>query len=181
MLALCNPYRVPTSGKKHRLTLSLASIGSLQYRCPQIIPQGRARLGDTMKQELSFVSHLLDLMAPIGTIKARSMFGGYGLFYQNMMFAIVTENTLYLKADDVNRPQFVELGLPAFTYARQGRTFVISYHRVPPTALEDSQELCRWAESARAAALRAAAESARTRKKRPRKNSLPEDNPLIGS
>lgn len=126
-----------------------------------------------MKQELSYVSHIQDLLAPIGNVHARAMFGGYGLFYQNMMFAIVTENTLYLKADDVNRPQFVELGLPAFTYAKQGRTFVISYHRVPPTALEDSAELCRWAESARAAALRAAAESARTRKKRPRKVTAP--------
>ena len=47
-------------------------------------------------------------MAPLGKVTARSMFGGYGIFLDGAMFALISpENELYFKADEVNRDAFI--------------------------------------------------------------------------
>ena len=46
-----------------------------------------------------FVANVLEVMAPWASVSARRMFGGYGLYREAQMFAIVIEDTLYLKTD----------------------------------------------------------------------------------
>ena len=50
-----------------------------------------------------FVDHVLELMAPWAAVRARRMFGGYGLYRDTTMFALVADDTLYLKADAASR------------------------------------------------------------------------------
>ncbi len=38
-----------------------------------------------------FVDYLLDLMRTIGPVSARPMFGGYGIFLDGLMFALVVD------------------------------------------------------------------------------------------
>ena len=73
------------------------------------------------------------------------MFGGYGIYHQGIMFALVVDDTLYLKADTALAGQFIARGLPMFTYEKGGRTIGISYYMAPDEALEDPAELRRWA------------------------------------
>ena len=104
-----------------------------------------------------FAEHLRDVFRPFGPIDVRRMFGGQGVFHQGLMFGLVVDDTLYLKADAVSAAMFEVQGLPRFTYARQGRLASLSYYQAPEGVLEDGAEAARWARHAFEAALRARA------------------------
>lgn len=98
------------------------------------------------KRPPEFVTHLLDLLLPLGEVRAKSMFGGWGFYLDGRMFALVAFETFFIKADDENREDFISRGLAPFRYeVRPGKFNELSYYSPPPDALEDSAELCRWA------------------------------------
>lgn len=101
-----------------------------------------------------FVSHVLDLVSEFGSVTAKPMFGGHGLYRDGIIFAIVVKGTLYFKADDISRSRFTEKGLSRFTYLRKGKECAMSYYLAPEEALEDRNEFCDWARDAFEAALR---------------------------
>lgn len=110
-----------------------------------------------MAQENEFVSRLLQISVPLGEVQTKSMFGGYGLFFDGAMFALVTrDNELFLKADDANRSDFEERGLKPY-----GR---MPYFAAPPECLKDWAGMERWARGAVEAAGRAKA-GKKTKKK----------------
>ena len=102
-----------------------------------------------------FIEFILEQMAGFGPVSARRMFGGHGFFRDGLMFAIVSDEVLYFKVDDVNRADFTGRGLEPFYYDKQGRAQVISYYQAPEEVFEDDSEMRRWAESGYGAALRA--------------------------
>ena len=77
-----------------------------------------------MTVDSEFVEYLLELLEDFGDVNAKRMFGGFGMYRDGLMFGLVDKNTLFLKADDENRPDFEELDLPPFTYLRQGKPIV---------------------------------------------------------
>lgn len=101
--------------------------------------------------------HVIDLMGRFGPVRARAMFGGHGLYRDDVMFALLADGGLYLKADDTSRPDFVRRNLQAFSFTAKGRTVRLSYHEAPPEALEDEAEMARWCQLAWESALRARA------------------------
>ena len=109
-----------------------------------------------MTNENEFITYLLELLEPLGSVEAKSMFGGFGIYRQGLMFALVSEDTLYLKADDVSHGEFEEVGLPRFTYERRGKALSMSYYQAPPQAMDNAEALCGWAQKAYDAAVRAA-------------------------
>ncbi len=108
-----------------------------------------------MARKNEFVEYLLGLLEPFGTVEAKPMFGGFGIYRDNLMFAIVLQDVLYLKADGGTRPEFESRGLTPFTYQKQGKKFSVSYYQAPEEALEDPEEMSRWAGMAYGAAIRA--------------------------
>jgi len=46
-----------------------------------------------MPKPNEFVSHLLDLLRPLGDVRARVMFGGWGFYHAEKMFALVAFET----------------------------------------------------------------------------------------
>ena len=103
-----------------------------------------------------FTDYLHELFAPLGTIRIRRMFGGAGVFLDDVMFALVADEVLYLKADDENRPQFEAEGLEAFSYESRGKRVTLSYFRAPDEAMDSPALMHPWARGALAAALRGA-------------------------
>ena len=101
-----------------------------------------------------YVDYLLELMQPFGVATARPMFGGFGVFKEGRIFAIIVSDVLYFKADDVNRHRFETIGLAPFSYIAEGKVMTMSYYRAPDDALENAQVMSDWARDAFAAALR---------------------------
>lgn len=112
--------------------------------------------GMSHRVESEFVHFVVESLQPLGPVIAKRMFGGHGIFLHDLMFALVAWDTLYFKADDVNRPAFEEKGLEPFTYNNQrGRPAKMSYFEAPPEGLEDPDLLSVWGKEAFAAAQRA--------------------------
>ena len=101
-----------------------------------------------------FIAHLAELFEVFGPVTIRRMFGGHGVFRDGLMFGLVVDDTLYLKADEQNRVMFESCGLPRFVYAKKGKHVSLSYYLAPGDALEDPQMLAEWARPAFDAALR---------------------------
>ncbi len=105
-------------------------------------------------EENEFVAFLLDQLQLIGPVSARRMFGGHGIFLEGLMFALVSDETLYFKVDEANRSDYLQLGLQPFTFMRQSKAVALSYYQAPEELLDDSQALVNWGNQAFAAALR---------------------------
>ncbi len=112
-----------------------------------------------------FVRHAVELLAPLGTVSARRMFGGWGLYADGLFFAIVADDVLYLKADGTNRPEFEARGLEPFR-PFPGKPTAMPYYPPPDEALEEPEALLPWARSALDAARRAAARGQASRVRR---------------
>ena len=96
------------------------------------------------------VSHL-NQVAPV---TARGMFGGYGLYCEGIMFALIAYETLYFKVDDTNLSRFTTAGMEPFTYDRNGKAMTMSYYQLPAAIYDDLSLLYDWVESSVAAARR---------------------------
>lgn len=107
-----------------------------------------------MQERSGFVDFVIELLGPFGTVQARRMFGGHGVYLDGLCFAIVADEALWLKTDEINRGEFEEVGCDAFAYMKGGRLAKMSYYRAPADAMESASEMLPWARSAYAAALR---------------------------
>ncbi len=107
-----------------------------------------------------------ELLHPLGPISIRRMFGGGGVFYRDLMFALIADETLYMKVDDTNRPDYEAAGLGPFIYeTSKGSRAMNGYFQLPEELLDEPDELLDWARKSVDVAIRA-----NTKKpKRPRK------------
>jgi DNA transformation protein len=104
----------------------------------------------------TFLEFLLEQLSELGTITVKVMFGGKTLFCDGVVFALIDEGVLFLKADDLNRPVFQARGLPPFKPFKD-QPGVMQYYQPPPEVFEDRVALLRWCGEAVGAGRRAAA------------------------
>jgi DNA transformation protein len=108
--------------------------------------------------------HISELFAQFRPVSVRRLFGGAGLYVDGVMFAILSKDVIYLKADDGTRAAFEREGCAPFSYqAKGGKRAIMSYWRMPERLYDDPDELAAWAEQALAVAQRLTA--ARTKPK----------------
>jgi DNA transformation protein len=106
----------------------------------------------SLRNSDSFRQFVVDQLEPLD-VRARSMFGGTGLYSREYFFGIIAADVLYLKVDDTNRGMFEKAGMKPFKpYADRPGT--MKYYAVPLAVLESAAELERWARGAIAAARR---------------------------
>lgn len=110
-----------------------------------------------MSNSASFVEHALDLLSAVGSVRARPMFGGHGLYCDGVMFGLLDDDELFLKTDEESRSRFIEAGCRMWTYPGMAQT---SYYRPPDDAHESADAMFAWAALARDAALRVRAAKA---------------------
>lgn len=107
-----------------------------------------------MAVSASFRTFVIDqLSRVVPRIRARSMFGGVGVYAGELFFALLADDTLYFKVDDSNRPDFEAQRLPPFQPYGEGGE-VMQYYQVPADLLDDPEALRPWAEKAIAVAAR---------------------------
>lgn len=101
-----------------------------------------------------FVDFIEEMLQQFGTVTAKSMFGGFGLYLDGVMFALISDDTLYFKADEVSKHEFLSVGMVPFSYSKNDTLCKMSYFSAPDEALEDYETMCHWAQKAYDAALR---------------------------
>ena len=88
------------------------------------------------------------------------MFGGHGIFHDDLMFALIAWNRLYFKVDDETKERFAAAGGEPFVYRGKRKPVEMSYWALPGDGLGDPAALIDWAELALAAAPPGAGEEA---------------------
>lgn len=111
-----------------------------------------------------FTDYLHEVFAEFGEIRARRMFGGYGIYHDDRMFGLVADDVLYLKTDAQSVDAFRERGLEPFVYVKDGRPMKMSYFMAPEEIFDDPDEARRWALLAFEAALRSGKPGRRKRR-----------------
>jgi DNA transformation protein len=84
------------------------------------------------------------------------------VFCNGLMFAMISDDTLYLRVDDQNQEVFSEAAsAPPLNYEKGGRTIDLAFWRTPDRLLDEPDEFVAWARAALAAARRVAAKRER--------------------
>lgn len=107
-----------------------------------------------MASSREFADFVVESLQRLGPVTARRMFGGFGIHLDGVMFALIADDTLYLKVDDGNRQAYEDAGLPHFVYTDKGKPIRMPYREAPPEGFDDPEVLCDWAGAAYTAALR---------------------------
>lgn len=100
-------------------------------------------ISSARKQE--FANFVVELMVGWAPVQARPMFGGFGVYRDGLMFAILIDETLYFKVDDVSEPQFSSRGLARFSYESKERVASLRYCQAPAEAYDEPAHMALWA------------------------------------
>lgn len=104
-----------------------------------------------------FVEHCIELLAPLGSVRVRRMFGGWGLYVDELFVALIAFDRLYLKGSVATNAQFEAAGCEPFIYDGHGEPVRLGYWTAPPDALDSPALMQPWARLAMQAALAARA------------------------
>jgi DNA transformation protein len=92
---------------------------------------------------------LLDVLSGISGITSRSMFGGYGIYKDGIIFGLIADDILYFKVDAMNKEQYQHFGSKPFTYEKGNhKQAVMSYWEVPEEIMNDREQVQQWVYSA---------------------------------
>jgi len=100
------------------------------------------------------VEEIVDRLSPFAPVSSRFMFGGWGLFVEGLMFGLVDDGSVFLRADEVNRPTCEAAGQRQWVYEMRGKPTTLPYFSLPEDDFDDPEALRAWFEGARKAAIR---------------------------
>ena len=106
----------------------------------------RGRL-QSMRVTCGFREYVLDQLAAFPGLRDRSMFGGVGLYADDLFFGILASDVLYFKVDDSNRQEYEQAGSRPFKH-HAARAMPMPYYAVPIEIVEDAATLVTWAKRA---------------------------------
>ncbi len=127
-----------------------------------------------MAADRELVEHCRELLAPLGAVRVKRMFGGHGFYVDDIFLALIAFGRLYLKVDALTRARFESAGCEPFVYetrkGEQATSVALGYFSAPDEAMESPALMQPWARLALEAALRArAAKKAPAKPARPRR------------
>ena len=91
----------------------------------------------------SFKDFVLDQLRELDGVEARRMFGGHGLYQDEIFFGILHKGKLYFKVDDSTIGEYRNRKMKPFR--PNPKQTLGSYYQVPVEILEDNDSLCAWA------------------------------------
>jgi len=108
-------------------------------------------------------------LSPLGAFRSRAMFGGHGLYLDDLFFGLIAYDRLYLKTDEENCGDYVKAKSKPFSFESTRKGLVVtSYWQCPDAVLKDTRKLRRWIGRALEAALRAKAAKPKRAPRKPK-------------
>ncbi|MBI3439030.1 MAG: TfoX/Sxy family protein [Proteobacteria bacterium] len=112
----------------------------------------------------------------MGPVQIKRMFGGAGGYTDGLMFLLLADDTIHIKAnDDAIKADLIAEGSGPFVWIpqngpRKGEQIDLGYWRLPDAALDDPDEAVKWARRALALA-KAKAAAKKPKAKAPRRKA----------
>jgi len=92
----------------------------------------------------SYLAFVLEQLQGVRRVVTKRMFGGVGIYSGETFFAVIDNDTLFFKVDEVLSAKYRKLGMPPFMPI-PGKASMSGYYQVPPHVLEDAEQLAKWA------------------------------------
>jgi DNA transformation protein len=94
-----------------------------------------------------YLTYVIDQLEDLGPVRSKRMFGGAGLYFEDLFFGLIADDVLYLKVDDSNRADYEAAGMEPFQ-PFPDKEIVMQYYEVPIDVLENKDTLWGWADKA---------------------------------
>ena len=97
-----------------------------------------------------------DLFSGLGPVTIKRMFGGKGIYFEGLIVALEVGGEILLKADKEIAPEFEAAGCRQWVYEGHMRKGPVAmpYWSIPDEAIDDLDEMARWARKAHEASIR---------------------------
>jgi DNA transformation protein len=107
-----------------------------------------------MKAPDPFHEFVAELFGGLGPLTIKRMFGGAGVWQDGIMFILLADDTIFLKADAPLREALMAEGGYPFVWERpsDGKEIDLGYVSLPSAALDDPDEALIWGRKALAVA-----------------------------
>lgn len=119
-----------------------------------------------MTVSADYLQYVLDQLAALDNVSSRRMFGGVGLYSDELFFGLIAEDALYLRVDDSNRDDYTARAAAPFRPYADRPEISMSYYEAPAEVLEDARLLAEWARRSVAVAQRAPPAKSMRRRRR---------------
>ncbi len=90
-----------------------------------------------------YLDYVLDQLEELGSVSARKMFGGAGIYLDGIFFALIADDILYFKVDETNLQDYLSVDSNQFK--------PLLFYEVPADILENRDELYEQADTEAAA------------------------------
>lgn len=92
-----------------------------------------------------FLEFACEVFSGLGDVRARHMFGGVSLYSRDLIFAIVADDVIYLKASGALADDLEAQGCETLMFTpKSGEPAPMNYRRLPESALDDPDEAADW-------------------------------------
>jgi DNA transformation protein len=92
-----------------------------------------------------YLAFTLEQLAGLPGVTAQRMFGGVGLYYDELFFGLIADDVLYLRVDEATRGDYISRGMSPFRPYVDRPQLSMKYYETPADVLEDPTELLVWA------------------------------------
>jgi len=115
-----------------------------------------------------FIAYAVELIDGFGPVEVKKMFGGASLMRGGVGFAILDDDTFFLKADAAMGAEMKAEGAKPWAYsiAKDGTVREIAYWSLPASAADDPEQATLLAKRSHAIAVKAAAAKAKPKAKK---------------
>ena len=93
-----------------------------------------------------FNAYVLDQLRGLEDVECRPMFGCFGLSSDAVFFAIICDDRLFFRTDDVSRQRYIKMGMVPLQFRE--KQSVNSYYEVPDSILKSADKVADWARTA---------------------------------
>ena len=103
-----------------------------------------------MSKDDTFHDYIVyDLLGDLSGISSKAMFGGYAVYKDGKIFAIIVDGELYLKGRKETEDFFASHKSHQFTYSKKyGKTYTMNYWLTPEEVYENRDTFAEWLEMA---------------------------------
>jgi DNA transformation protein len=118
-----------------------------------------------MSVQPQYLAYVLEQLEGLRAVSPRRMFGGVGLYSDELFFGLIDDDTLFFKTDASNSAEYTARNMPRFMPPVNRPMGPMGYHQVPADVIEDAETLVSWARKSVAVALASRAAKARPKKR----------------